>query len=91
MAELLLEPRELRERLLELAVLERDAGLVRERVEQPQVVVVEGRAFAHPVDHEDRADGAGLTDQRARHRLLDVLARRTARGLGLPQKPPARS
>ena len=37
-AELLLEPRQLRERLLELAVLERDAGLVGERLEEPQVV-----------------------------------------------------
>ena len=38
-AELLLEPRQLRERLLQLAVLERDGRLVGERLEQPQVVV----------------------------------------------------
>ena len=37
-AELLLEPRQLGQRLLELAVLERDRGLVGERLEQAQVV-----------------------------------------------------
>ena len=40
-AELLLEPRELGQRLLELAVLEGDRGLVGQRLEQPEVVVGE--------------------------------------------------
>ena len=65
-AELLLEPRQLGQRLLELAVLERDRGLVGERLEQPQVVVAERRALGQPVGDLDRADHAGLAAERRR-------------------------
>ena len=37
--ELLLEPRELGQRLLEVAILEGHRGLVRERLEEAQIVV----------------------------------------------------
>ena len=48
-AELLLEPGQLGERLLQVAVLERDGRLVGERLEQPQVVVAERRPFGQAV------------------------------------------
>ena len=70
-AELLLEPRELGQRLLELAVLERDRGLVGERLEEAQVVVGEGRALGQAVGDQDRADHAGLAAERRDHRLAD--------------------
>ena len=44
--ELLLEPRQLVERLLELAVLEGDRGLVGDGLQQAQVVRLEARALA---------------------------------------------
>ena len=59
-AELLLEPGQLGQRLLELAVLEGDRGLVGERLEQPQVVVVEARALGQAVGDGHRADQPGL-------------------------------
>ena len=83
-AELLLEPGQLGERLLELAVLERDRGLVGERLEQPQVVVVERGPLGEPVGDGHRADHPGLADERADHRLADrapvgsVVGRRAA-------------
>ena len=64
-AELLLEPGELGQRLLELPVLERDADLVGERLEQAQVVVAEARPLGQPVGDSDRADDPGLADERA--------------------------
>ena len=70
-AELLLEPAELRERLLELAVLECDRDLVGERLEQAQVVVAEARALGQAVDHGQRPDRRRLADERRHHRLAD--------------------
>ena len=64
--ELLLEPRQLRERLLQLAVLERDRGLVGERLEQAQVVIVERGPLGQPVRDGHRADHPGLAHQRRR-------------------------
>ena len=49
-AELLLEPGELGQRLLELAVLEGDRDLVGERLEQTQVVLAEAGPLGQPVD-----------------------------------------
>ncbi len=69
--ELLLEPRQLGERLLELAVLEGDRRLVGEGLEEAEIVLVEARAFGQPVGHRHRADQPGLGDQRADHRLAD--------------------
>ena len=69
MAELLLEARQLGERLLELPVLERDRRLVGERLEQAQVVVGEARALGQAVDDDHAADEPGLAAQRADHRL----------------------
>ena len=57
-AELLLEPAELGQRLLELAVLERDRDLVGERLEEAQVVVAEARALGQPVDDRQGPDHA---------------------------------
>ena len=65
-AELLLEMRQLRERLLELAVLERDRGLVRDRLEQQQVVAPEHRSLGEPVGDGDDADDPRLAGAAAR-------------------------
>ena len=54
-AQLLLEPRQLGQRLLQVAVLEGRCGLVGQRLEQAQVVVAEGRAFGQPVGDEEGA------------------------------------
>ena len=70
--ELLLEPRQLRQRLLELAVLERDGRLVGERLEQPQVVVGERRPLGQPVGDDHRPDQPRLAEQRRRHRVADA-------------------
>ena len=80
-AELLLEPRQLGERLLELAVLEGDRGLVGERLEEPQVVVGERRALGQPVADQERADDARLAAERGDHRLAQ------AGPLGLERAP----
>ena len=66
-AELLLEARQLGQRLLEVAVLERDRRLVGERLEQPQVVVAERRPLGQPVGDDHRADDVRLAAQRADH------------------------
>ena len=75
-AELLLEPRQLRQRLLELAVLEGDGRLVGERLEEPQVVVGERRPLGQPVRDDHRADQPGLAEQRRGHRVADRRGRR---------------
>ena len=77
-AELLLEPRQLGQRLLELAVLEGDRRLVGQRLEQPQVVLGEGRPLGQPVRDGDRADELGLGEQRADHRVSNGQARERA-------------
>ena len=88
-AELLLEPRQLGQRLLELAVLERDRGLVGERLEQPQVVVVERGPLGQPVGDGHRADHPGLAEERADHRLADRQAGRGVVGRRAPEERPA--
>ena len=70
--ELLLETRQLVEGLLELAVLERDGGLVGDRLQQAKVVGLEAGAFPEAVDDRQCAEDAVLADQRTDHRLLDL-------------------
>ena len=78
-AELLLEPRQLVERLLELAVLEGDRGLVGDRLEQAQVVGLEAVTLTESVDDRQGADDAALADERTDHRLADVVAVESSR------------
>ena len=66
-AKLFLEPGELGQGLLQVAVLERDGGLVRERLEEPQVVLAEHRPFGQSVADDQRADRLGLAAQGADH------------------------
>ena len=58
--------------LLEAAVLEREADLGRERLEEAAVLVVEGADVAQPVGDHDRADDAALADQLGDHRVADA-------------------
>ena len=67
--ELLLEDRQLHDGLLEAVVLERDARVAGERVEQSQVVVVERAHDAEAVGEHDRADHALLAGERCDHRV----------------------
>ena len=67
--ELLLEVGELRQRLLELAVLERDRRMARQRLEQVHLVEIEGADVAQPIGDHDRAHHPRLADQRRHHRV----------------------
>ena len=69
--QLLLEPRQLVERLLQLPVLERDGGLVGDGLQQAEVVRLEARALPEAVDDRQCAEDAVLADERTDHRLLD--------------------
>ena len=60
------------QRLDQPAVLQRHAGVVGDRLEQPDVLLVEGADVAHPVGDGDRADGAGVTAQRRDDRLAQL-------------------
>ena len=71
-AQLFLEPRQLGQRLLELAVLECHGRLVGDRLEQAQVLLEEGRALGHSVGDDHRADRARLAAERRDHRLADA-------------------
>ena len=70
-AELLLESRQLRQRLLELAVLECHGRLVGDRLQQEQVVASERRPLRQPIRHGQHADDPRLADERRDHRLTD--------------------
>ena len=70
--ELLLEPRQGAERLLQLAVLERDRRVAGERLEQLEVVGIERTEVAQAVRDEDRSDQARLADQRRVHRVAEA-------------------
>ena len=87
--ELLLEPRQLRQRLLQLAVLEGDGRLVGERLEEPQVVVGEGRPLGQPVRDDHRPDQPGLAEQRRGHRVADLGV--AAVGRDVEERPVARA
>src|SRR5262249_21667924 len=64
MVELLLEPAELLERLLELAILERDRRVVGERLEQLEILGLEGAQVVERVRDEQRADQRRLAEER---------------------------
>ena len=77
--ELLLEFAQVRQRLLEPAVLERDAHVVRERFEQAQVLLAERGAFAQPVADHQHADRTRLAEQAARSSRCAGAARPNSR------------
>ena len=68
-AELLLQSRELRQRLLELAVLERDCGVVGKGLEQAQIVVAERGALGQAIADQEGSDDPGLAAEGGDHRL----------------------
>ena len=91
-AELLLEPEELRQRLLQLTVLERRACLVGEGLQQAQVVVRVARALAHAVGDDQGAHDVPFTRQGRHHHLADAPDHRPAGAAGRPRRtrvPPA--
>ena len=65
--ELFLEPRELGQRLLEVAILEGHRGLVRERLEEAQIVIRERRAGRESIGDPQRADQVRFAAKRAHH------------------------
>ena len=69
-AQLLLELLQLLDRLLEPVVLQRDAGVVCERLEQLQVVSREGMHHAGAVGEHDRPDHALLAGEHRDHRVV---------------------
>ena len=74
--QLLLEPPELLERLLQPAVLEGDRRVVGERLEELEVLGLERADVAQGVGHEERADERRLAGQRRDQRLAAVPAGR---------------
>ena len=72
--ELLLELPELLERLLQLAVLERDRGVVGQRLEQLQVLGLERAEVVERVRDEERPDDRRLAEQRRDDRLAAFCA-----------------
>ena len=62
--QLLLELAEALDGLLQLPVLERDRGVIRERLEQLEVVEIELADLAEPIGDEDRPDEVRLAEQR---------------------------
>ena len=82
---------ELGQRLLELAVLEGDGGLVGEGLEEAQVVVLELRALGQPVGDRQRADRGRLAAERRDHRPLDQQGPAAGRLVGRrEERPPGR-
>ena len=75
---LFLQPGQLCKGPLQVSVLERDGGLVGEGLEQPGVVVSEGRPLREALTDGDRADEIGLTPERADH--PDTYGRRAVLG-----------
>ena len=71
-AQLLLEVLQLGDRLLEAVVLQRDARVVGERLEQLQVVGGEDADHAVAVGEHQRADHAVLAGEHREHRLVDA-------------------
>jgi hypothetical protein len=66
-AQLFLQPRQLGQRLLQMTVLERHGRLVREGLEQAQVVVHERRPLGQPIGDPKGADECRFTAERADH------------------------
>ena len=82
--ELLLESRQRAERLLQLAVLERDGRMAGERLEQLEIVGVERAEVAQAVRDEDRSDQARLADERRVHRVAEATSPSSDDVLGSP-------
>ena len=78
--ELLLELGEPGERLLELAVLQRDGDVARERLEQAEVGRVERADVAQPVRDHQRSDHPVLSDQWRDHLVAEPGTRARSRG-----------
>ena len=74
MVELLLEDAELEDGLLEAVVLESDARVGGERLEQLQIVVVERADDAETVGEHDRADDPLFAGEGGDHRVGDAAA-----------------
>ena len=74
--ELLLEPAELLERLLQPAVLEGDRGVVGERLEELEVLRLERADVAQRVGHQQGPDEGRLAEQRRDEGLADRVAAR---------------
>jgi hypothetical protein len=70
-AQLLLQLLQLGQRLLQAVVLEQHAGVLRERLEQTQVVVGEGLVAA-AITCEQHADDAVVPTQRGQHRVAQT-------------------
>ena len=68
----------------ELAVAQRDAGLVRDGLQQEDVVLVEAADVPDPVGHDQRADDAGLAAQRHHDRVAHAVAGQPPARLGVP-------
>ena len=81
--ELLLQPAQLLERVLEPAVLERGAQVAGHRVEQREVVLVECRDRAEAVRHEHHADRTGLASEGDDHPVGEAAGRREGSQNGL--------
>ena len=71
----------------ELAVAQRDAGVVGHGLEQQDVVVAEGADVAEPVGDDQRADDAGRARERDDDGLAHLVLRQPAPRLGLPGVP----
>ena len=70
--ELLLEPRQRAERLLQLAVLQGNCGMAGQRFEQLQVVTVEGTELAQPIGDDHDPHQAGLANERCVDRIPEA-------------------
>ena len=70
--QLVLQRLQLVDGLLEPVVLQRDGGVVGQRLQQAQVVGAEGALEADAVGEHDRADRALLAGQHRDHRVADA-------------------
>jgi hypothetical protein len=68
----------------QLAVAQRDAGVVGDGLEQQDVVLFERAHVAEPVGHGEDADDAGAAAQRHGHRLAHAVVVQPAAGAGIP-------
>ena len=67
----------------ELAVAQRDAGLVRDGLQQEDVVLVEAADVLDPVGHDQRADDAGLAAERHDDGVLHAVGGQPPARLGV--------
>src|SRR3954447_3898989 len=72
MVQLVLKTAQLRHRLLAAVVLQRDAGAVRERLEQPQIVMRVAALEPETVGQHDGPDRALIARQHRHHGVADA-------------------